>query len=145
MKCRDGTEYPALWADRLVELFTQLDVIRQWWGGPLVVVSGYRTPAHNTQIGGAGQSWHVEGRAVDLRPIGSPLTVHDIHRLHNVINQLISENRIPLIGGVGVYPLHKRADGMLVPGWVHVDTRPKPASGHIARWEGAKFGDEQIA
>jgi hypothetical protein len=30
-----------------------------------------------------------------------------------------------------------------VPGWVHIDTRPKPRSGHIARWEGAKFGDEQ--
>ncbi len=143
MKCRDGTEYPFLWADRLIELFSQLDIIRDAWGGPLAVVSGYRTPTHNTLMGGAGQSQHVEGRAVDIRPIKKSLTFSDINRLHAQINQLIGEGRLPLVGGVGVYPLHRRSQSEVVPGWVHVDCRAKPKNGHIARWTGANFGDEQ--
>ena len=143
MRCRDGTPYPAMWADRLVELFSQLDVIRDAWGGPLIVVSGYRTPTHNTVIGGAGQSQHVEGRAVDLRPYKRDLTFSDIHKLDRIVNQLIIDGKLPLVGGIGCYPLHRRSDAEVVPGWIHIDTRPKPRGGYIARWQGATFGDEQ--
>lgn len=143
MRCRDGTDYPVLWADRLLDLFSQLDVIREAWGGPLIIVSGYRTPTHNTIMNGASQSQHVEGRAVDLRPLKKALTFSDIHKLHRLINTLLTEGKLPLIGGVGVYPLHRRSQSEVVPGWVHCDTRPKPASGRIVRWEGAKWGDEQ--
>ncbi len=143
MACRDGTPYPFLWADRLIELFSQLDIIREAWGGPLVVVSGYRTPTHNTLMGGAGQSQHVEGRAVDLRPLKRDLTFSDIHKLDRLINQLVIDGKLPLVGGIGCYPLHRRSPAEVVPGWQHVDCRPKPKSGHIARWTGANFGDEQ--
>lgn len=34
--------------------------------GPLVVVSGYRSPAHNMAVHGAAHSLHVQGRAFDL-------------------------------------------------------------------------------
>ncbi len=143
MACKDGTPYPVLWADRLLELFSQLDVIREAWGGPLFVVSGYRTPEHNTIIGGAGQSQHVEGRAVDIRPIKKDLTFSDIHKLQRLIDTLLAAGKLPHIGGVGVYPLHRRSETEVVPGWIHVDTRRKPISGRICRWEGAKIGDEQ--
>lgn len=144
MRCRDGTDYPTLWADRLVELFSQLDVIRAAWGGPLTVVSGYRTPQHNRAIGGAGQSQHMEGRAVDLRPIRKPLTAHTITELHGLVLDLIDDGQLPLIGGIGTYPLVKNhTTNLLMPGWVHCDVRAKPHSGHIARWEGDAIGDEQ--
>lgn len=144
MACRDGTPYPHLWADRLIELFQALDTIREAWGGPLVIVSGYRTPEHNTLIHGAELSQHVEGRAVDMRPYKKDLTFSDIHKLHSLIIKLIAGKRLPAVGGLGSYPLTRRQNGTLGPGWVHVDTRRKPINGHIARWEGAKFGDEQI-
>ena len=143
MRCRDGEPYPILWVDRLIELFSQLDVIRAAWKGPLVVVSGYRTPTHNTIMKGASQSQHVEGRAVDLRPLKKDLTFSDISKLHRLINVLLLEGKLPLVGGLGVYPLHRRSQTEVVPGWVHVDCRPKPLSGRICRWEGEKFGDEQ--
>lgn len=143
MACRDGTPYPEAWAIRLGVLFVELDTIREAWGGPLAIVSGYRTPEHNTAIGGAGQSQHMAGRAVDLRPVRADLRAADIHELDRLVEKLLAEGRLPAVGGVGVYPWTKH-NGVLAPGWVHVDIRPRPASGHIARWEGAKFGDEQV-
>jgi uncharacterized protein YcbK (DUF882 family) len=149
MRCRDGTPYPETWAVRLGVLFQALDTIREAWGGPLVIVSGYRSLEHNAKVDGAKSSQHVMGRAVDLRPVvpkvdgvRKPLQASDIHALHKVVNNLLAEGMLPAVGGVGVYPFVKQGD-LLVPGWVHVDTRPRPESGHIARWEGAKFGDEQ--
>lgn len=35
---------------------------------PLVIISGYRTPAHNAAVGGAKASRHMTGDAVDIRP-----------------------------------------------------------------------------
>lgn len=44
------------------------EVTRAATGGtPLLVVSGYRTPEHNRDVGGATRSQHVQGRAIDLR------------------------------------------------------------------------------
>lgn len=143
MACRDGTLYPEEWGLRLSILFDALDVIREAWAGPLVIVSGYRTPEHNASIGGAGKSQHMAGRAVDLRPIRKALNASDIHELHHTVNDLLALGKLPAIGGVGVYPWTKRGD-ILVAGWVHVDTRARFQNGHIARWEGAKFGDEQL-
>lgn len=150
MQCRDGTPYPDTWAIRLGVLFEALDTIREAYGYPLVVVSGYRTPEHNTAIAGAEKSQHVLGRAVDLRPYfprvdGVPHLLHasDIHELARTVERLLAEGHLPAVGGIGVYPWTKQGD-VYVPGWVHVDTRPRPESGHIARWEGAKIGDEQV-
>ena len=39
--------------------------------GPLRIHSWYRTPAINKAVGGASQSWHLRGSAVDLSPINS--------------------------------------------------------------------------
>lgn len=45
--------------DKLQELRTRLGV-------PLIVTSGYRSPQHNTKIGGAKDSQHMKGTAVDI-------------------------------------------------------------------------------
>jgi uncharacterized protein YcbK (DUF882 family) len=136
--CDDGVPYPTEWIDeRLQKLCGVLDVIREAWGGPIAVVSGYRTPDYNERLrakssGVAKNSQHVQGRAADIAP--SPRTRENVARLHRLIERLIEQGRVGDIGGIGPYPL-----------WVHVDTRDKPADGHIARWTGAGFGSEVIA
>ena len=51
------------------ELVLVLERIRLLRGRPLVIVSGYRSPATNRAVGGARSSQHLYGRAVDI-PIG---------------------------------------------------------------------------
>lgn len=48
-------------------LIAILERIRSAVGGPLVIVSGYRSPTTNAQVGGARRSYHLRGRAADLR------------------------------------------------------------------------------
>lgn len=44
-----------------------LDPLREKWGKPIIVTSGYRCPKLNTIIGGASGSQHTKGEAVDIR------------------------------------------------------------------------------
>jgi hypothetical protein len=44
-----------------------LQEVRTQYGAPLVVTSDARTTAENTAAGGSPTSWHVRGRAFDLR------------------------------------------------------------------------------
>ena len=46
----------------------ELDKIREDWGSPILVTSWYRPPAVNEEVGGAAQSKHLTGRAVDIKP-----------------------------------------------------------------------------
>lgn len=46
---------------------TFLDAVRAHFGGPLLVTSDARTVAENKAAGGSELSWHVKGRAFDLR------------------------------------------------------------------------------
>ena len=52
-----------------IELFieTVLDPIREDWGGPISVSSGYRCPELNSAVGGARNSGHKYGWCADLR------------------------------------------------------------------------------
>lgn len=43
-----------------------LDPLRERWGKPIKVNSGYRCPALNKAIGGAAQSQHTKGEAADI-------------------------------------------------------------------------------
>lgn len=135
--CHSGEPYPFDWVGtRLQKLCSQLDIIREAWGGPVNVICGYRTPAYNARLrsassGVAENSQHVLGTAADIAP--SPRTREDVLRLFSVIDKLIKDGKLTDIGGIGPYP-----------GWVHVDVRDKPADGHIARWVGAGFGSEPV-
>ena len=129
----DGTPYPEEWADRWAALSTLLDQIRDAWGGPLRVVSGYRSPAWNARVGGAKASQHMEGKAADICPIGpASRRADDVSRLHMLILRIQGHNSLPLLGGLGNYPGR----------WCHVDIRAKPADGHLARWIGETVGSE---
>lgn len=48
-----------------------LDKLRDACGFPLIVLSGYRTLAHNTAVGGEPNSAHMRGFAADLKALTS--------------------------------------------------------------------------
>ena len=104
--CKDGTD--PLFVDS--ELVQVLQAIRDHFGAPVVITSGYRTVAHNAKVGGSKSSQHLLGRAADIQVQDTdPLAV-----------AAYAESLMPGWGGVGRYPVKAgRAKG-----WVHVDTRP---------------------
>ena len=130
LACKDGTPYPDAWGGRWDRLVIKTaDPIRDWWGGALFVVSGLRSEAYNEELrkkrtgsGVAQSSTHIDGEALDLRPIGKFDTPDPVLQLHNLVLRLYREKRLPELGGLGLYP-----------GWIHIDVRKAP-DGHLRRW-----------
>lgn len=54
--------------NNLTYLIERLDKIREKWGGPIIVTSGYRSPALNKTISGSKTSAHLTGMAADIHP-----------------------------------------------------------------------------
>ena len=67
-----------------------LDPIREAWGEPIVITSGYRCPELNALVGGAQHSHHLLGCAADLIA-GSR---DDHRRLFRLIMQMQREGQI---------------------------------------------------
>ena len=113
LRCRDGSD--TVMMDETLTVVLQC--IREHFGKPVTITSGYRTAAHNAAVGGAKSSQHLLGRAADIRVQG--VSVEDV--------AAYAESLMPDWGGVGRYPVKAgRATG-----WVHVDTRAEKA-----RWRG---------
>ena len=112
-RCRDGSD-TILIDEGLVVL---LQCIREHFGKPVTITSGYRTARHNAAVGGAAFSQHCYGRAADIR-------VKEV-----AVDTLAdyAETLLPGTGGIGRYTEKKgRACG-----WVHRDVRAAKA-----RWTG---------
>lgn len=102
-RSKDGAD-TILISDELVKV---LEAIRSYFGKPITITSGYRTPAHNREVGGAKGSQHVKGTAADIKVKGVPTWA--------VAGFLEANYRNC---GIGYYST-----------WVHVDTR-----GYRALW-----------
>jgi uncharacterized protein YcbK (DUF882 family) len=125
--CHDGTAVPGSVLPAVMRLAADvLQPIRDVWTGPLLIVSGYRTPAWNLRVGGVQRSTHLTGEGCDIRPVH----LADVPRLHDLILAMHGRKEIPALGGLGEYPR-----------WVHVDTRKHP-SGRLRRWHGRAIGSE---
>lgn len=124
--CRDGTPYPAEWIEtRLRPLCEALEVIRAELGSPIRILSGYRSPAHNSKVGGAKQSQHMLGTAADI--VCDRATPQ---KAYFVARRLYREGKIK-IGGAGLYA-----------SWIHLDVRPPKPDGSLYTWEGKGVGSE---
>lgn len=67
----DNTPPPGI-RQKLQTLIEELlDPIREAWGGPITVNSGYRCPALNAAVGGVAISQHLKGEAADIT-VGDP-------------------------------------------------------------------------
>lgn len=66
--CKDGSD-TILLCEETVEI---LQAIRNYFGQPVHVNSGYRTSTYNKKVGGASMSQHVIGTAADISVKGIP-------------------------------------------------------------------------
>lgn len=99
-------------AKALMELVDNvLDPLRQAWGGPIKVTSGYRCPQLNKAVGGAPRSQHVTGHTADItagtRGANSRL-FQLVKTLHLPFDQLIWEMGTPA-----------------GPDWIHISYDPR--------------------
>ena len=54
--------------ENLLLLAQLLEQIREDYGLPIIVNSAFRDPIVNSKVGGAPNSYHLHGRAADIRP-----------------------------------------------------------------------------
>ncbi len=54
--------------ENLVLLAQLLEEIRNLYGHPIVVTSAFRNSLVNAKVGGVSNSYHLQGRAADIRP-----------------------------------------------------------------------------
>lgn len=77
-------------ADKVIEqnlrtlVDTVLDPLREAWGNPITVTSGYRCPELNRAVGGVRNSHHLRGMAADI----STGDVIDNRRLFQLVRDL---------------------------------------------------------
>ncbi len=56
--------------EEIFYLAGQYNLMREAWGGPIGVTSGYRPEPLNTRVGGVPGSYHTKGMALDIYPVG---------------------------------------------------------------------------
>ncbi len=66
-------------------LTTNLETTRVHYGKPVVITGGYRCPHGNYAVGGSSTSWHMHGRAVDMRSEAQLWTMAECEDLRQII------------------------------------------------------------
>jgi len=120
-KCRDGSKVPEEYMDNVRLLAENLQILRDYIGRPIKIISGYRSPDYNKRIGGARQSQHMIAKAADIKVDGMEPWI-----VQKIIEHLIHEGHM-MKGGVGIYKT-----------FVHYDVR-----GRNARWTGKGVKDDR--
>lgn len=86
-----------------------LDPLREAWGQPIIVGSGYRCEALNRAVGGAAHSQHKLGQAADIHTKSD--SVEDNKKLFELIKQL----KLPFDQLINEYNYN----------WIHVSYSPR--------------------
>ena len=108
LDCNSGKDTPGEVVENLKLLCKEVQKLRDEYGKPFIVNSGYRDEEYNKKIGGVKNSNHIKGKAMDIHaPVGSSL------------RQFLLSKEKAWNGGFGVY------------NWgIHLDIRSK------SRWNG---------
>ena len=69
------------------------DIIRMTPPSMLIITSGYRCPRYNAQIGGAKQSLHTIGHAIDLGIPASLTTGEFVRQIEDLLRQITPDWR----------------------------------------------------
>lgn len=104
--CKDGTTVPSALLGNLQELAENLQVLRDAFGVPIIIRSGFRSVSYNKKIGGAKDSYHLRAMASDIVVPG-----YTMAQVFSKILALIKGGKMKA-GGLHCYW-----------GWVHYDIR----------------------
>jgi uncharacterized protein YcbK (DUF882 family) len=85
--------------DAFQKLLAYLEAVRERYGHPMPVTSGYRCPRHNAAVGGVATSPHLLGLAADVRVANGAL------RRRLVEAAIMSDTP-----GIGIYERHVHLD-----------------------------------
>ena len=94
-----------------------LEILRKAHGGPIIINSGYRSPQLNRKIGGAANSNHLTGCAVDIRVENMEQLIRYAAILLDISNDTKQDFDELLI--------EKNRHGAI---WLHFAVRPKDRS-----------------
>lgn len=107
----DNTPGPREVANLNYLVDTLLDPLREAFGRPIVVTSGYRSEELNRLVGGVTMSYHMRGLAADITALG-----HD-RKENRRLRQLLGQTELPFDECIS-YDVN--ADGPL---WLHLQLR----------------------
>ncbi len=82
-------------------LVLKLERLREYCGFPLIITSGYRSPNKNQEVGGATESFHLRGQAVDVSIKGFS---------SSMLYRLVKGAFLTGFGGIILYPSHVHLD-----------------------------------
>ena len=89
---------------------TVLDPLREAYGKPIVVTSGYRSAALNRAVGGSRTSQHVYGQAADIKSLSDD--PRENKKIFDIASRLIKEGKITVGQLIDEYAYD----------WVHIST-----------------------
>lgn len=93
-----------------------LDPLREAYGAPIIVSSGYRCPKLNKAVGGAANSQHTLGQAADIHSVSD--TPADNNKLYELIHKL----NLPIDQCINEYDYN----------WIHVSYGPRNRRSYFA-------------
>lgn len=105
----DNTADASIRANLTALVENVLDPLRERWGMPIIVTSGYRCTALNKAVGGATNSQHTKGMAADIR------TVSDSRADNMKLLRCLLRSGIVFDQVICEYP-----DAQGRPDWIHV-------------------------
>lgn len=120
----DNTPTPEVAAKLTKLVEAVLDPLRERYGYPIMVSSGYRCPRLNKAVGGAETSQHVSGEAVDLYVSSA----RDRAQLFAMIYYLLPYDQLIWEKGTDE-----------APEWVHVSYREGKNRGQCLRYDGKSY------
>lgn len=93
--------------ENLVKTFAKMDIVREYFGAPIIVHCTFRPPKYNELVGGSSDSQHVLGGAVDfhVKDFGCILAIKKIND-----EDMLDAWNMRMEQGTS--------------GWIHLDTKP---------------------